>query len=101
MILDNITLLMCTFNTNKMTTLAIKSLFKQLGRDIPVVLFDNGNKELCTEDMKEIFTVYDNSHYKLTGQQNQLSRNHCIPRSSHSSFPLACPSFFGSFPTGA
>ena len=77
MILDNITLLMCTFNTNKMTTLAIKSLFKQLHRYIPVVLFDNGNKELCTNEMKEIFTIYDNSHYKITGQQNQLSRNHC------------------------
>ena len=76
-ILDNITLCFCSFNNNKLSALLIKSLFKQIGRDIPVVIVDNGNKELMTDDIKSIFTVIDNSNYKITGNQNQNSRNHC------------------------
>lgn len=76
-ILDNITLCFCSFNNNKLSALLIKSLFKQIGRYIPVVIVDNGNKELMSDDMKSIFTVIDNSNYKITGNQNQNSRNHC------------------------
>ncbi|HPB20331.1 MAG TPA: glycosyltransferase [Bacteroidales bacterium] len=76
-ILDKITLLTCTFNNNLLTTMMIKSLFKQIKRTIPVVIIDNGTKEACTDDMKDIFTVIDNTNFKILKNQNQVSRNHC------------------------
>jgi len=75
--INNITLCFCSFYNNKLSALLIKSLFKQLGEQIPVVIVDNGNKELITEDMKSVFSVIDNSNYNITGNQNQNSRNHC------------------------
>lgn len=76
-ILNNITLLTCTFNNNLLTKCMIMSLFKQLGKSIPVVIMDNGTKEFCTNDMKEIFTVIDNTNYKIIPNYKQVSRNHC------------------------
>lgn len=77
MILDDITLLTCTFNNNILTSLMIKSLFKQLKREIPVVIMDNGTKLKCTNGMKEVFEVIDNTNYKIIPNYNQVSRNHC------------------------
>lgn len=76
-ILDNLTLFTCTFNNNLLTKCMIMSCFKQIGVDLPVVIMDNGTKELCTDDMKEMFTVIDNSNFKLTKNYKQVSRNHC------------------------
>ena len=75
--LKDLTLLTCTFNNNLLTKCMIMSLIKQLGTDIPIVIMDNGTFELCTDEIKENFTVIDNSNYKITGNFNQISRNHC------------------------
>lgn len=77
MILNNLTILTCTYNNNMLTTLMIKSLFKNAKRDFPVVIMDNGNKEVCTKDMKEVFSVIDNTNFKLTPDYGQVSKNHC------------------------
>ena len=77
MIIDKLTLLTCSFNSNLLTTMMIKSIFKQLNKEIPVVIMDNSTKEFCTEDMKTVFTVIDNTNYKLTPNYNQVSKNHC------------------------
>lgn len=76
-ILDNLTLFTCTFNNNLLTKCMIMSCFKQFGVLLPVVIMDNGTKELCTDDMKNTFKVIDNSNFKLTKNYNQISRNHC------------------------
>lgn len=76
-ILDNLTLFTCTFNNNLLTKCMIMSCFKQIGVDLPVVIMDNGTNELCTNDMKEMFTVIDNNNFKLTKNYKQVSRNHC------------------------
>lgn len=76
-ILNDITLFLVTYNNNKLTSLVIKSFFKSIGTYIPVVIMDNGTREFCTDDMKEVFTIIDNTNYKIIPNQNQLSRNHC------------------------
>ena len=73
----DITLLTCSFNNNFMTSLMIKSFYKQVGIEVPVVIMDNGTKEFCTENMKEVFTVIDNTNYKITHNYHQDSKNHC------------------------
>ena len=75
--IEDLTLLTCTFNNNLLTKCMIMSLVKQLGIDIPIVIMDNGTTELCTNEMREIFNVIDNSNYKITGNFGQISRNHC------------------------
>ena len=76
-LLNDITLFTCTFNNNLLTKCMIMSCFKQLKNDIPVIIMDNGTTEICTEDMKEVFKVIDNTNFKLTKNYNQVSRNHC------------------------
>lgn len=75
--LNNITVLTCSYNNNTLTKHMIKSLFKQLNRKLPVVIMDNGNVMPCDDELKTNYTVIDNTNYKLTGDQHQISRNHC------------------------
>ena len=75
-ILDNITLLTCTFNNNVLTRAMIMSCFKQLEKEIPVVIIDNGTTEFCTKEMKETFTVIDNTNHKILKDYAQTSKNH-------------------------
>lgn len=76
-ILNDITLLTCTFNNNTLTKCMIMSFFKQTGLFVPVVIMDNGTVESCTDDMRSVFTVIDNTNFKLTPDFKQVSRNHC------------------------
>ena len=76
-ILNNLTVLTCTYNSNEFTKHMIKSLFKQLKREVPVVIMDNGNVQPCDEWLKSNYTVIDNTNYHITGDQHQISRNHC------------------------
>lgn len=76
-ILNNLTLLTCNYNTEILTKCMIKSLFKQLKREIPVVIMDNSNSEPCSEELKRNYLVVDNTNYRITGDQHQISRNHC------------------------
>ena len=76
-ILNNLTVLTCTFNNNLLTKCMIMSLAKQLGFLPPVVIMDNGTKEFCSPDMREMYTVIDNTNFKITKNYNQISRNHC------------------------
>lgn len=77
MIIDEITVLTCSYNNNLLTKCMIMSLFKVVGRYVPVCIMDNGNKEICSGEMKEVFTVIDNTNFKITPNFNQVSKNHC------------------------
>lgn len=77
MIIDELTLLTCSFNSNLLTTMMLKSFYKQVNKQIDIVIMDNSTKEFCTNDMKEVFNVIDNTNYKLTPNYNQVSKNHC------------------------
>lgn len=95
-ILDDITLLTCTFNNNLLTKCMIMSCYKQLKKEIPIVIMDNGTTELCSSDLKEMFNVIDNSNYQLTKNYNQISRNHCasidyaIKNLIHTKYMILC-----------
>lgn len=75
--LNNLTLFTVSFNNNILTSLMIKSFYKNVGT-CETVIVDNGNQEAVNEDMKSIFTVIDNFNHKLLQNLNQCSKNHCL-----------------------
>lgn len=77
MISNDITLLTCSYNNNVMTKMMIMSFLKQSKKDIPIVIMDNGTVEKCGQDLKDYFTVIDNTNFKLTPNYKQISKNHC------------------------
>lgn len=77
MISTDITLLTCSYNNNLMTKMMIMSFLKQSKKDIPIVIMDNGTVEKCGQDLKDYFTVIDNTNFKLTPNYKQISKNHC------------------------
>jgi len=78
MITDNLTLFTCTYNSNFLLKIMVMSFFKQIKKDIQVVILDNGNKEPCDSNFAEQFTVIDNKNYKLTPYfKDNISQNHC------------------------
>jgi len=74
--LSDITLFTCNFNNNLMTKCMIMSFFKQYG-EVPVVIMDNSTIEYCSDNIKSMFTVIDNTNFKIIKNYNQISRNHC------------------------
>lgn len=74
--MQDITLLTCNFNTSDMTLKMLSSFFTFNKIDIPVVIFDNSDREPLSEICRKLFTVIDNRNYRITKEHNQCSKNH-------------------------
>lgn len=74
--INDITLLTVSFNNNLLTTMMIKSFYKQVC-NVETLIIDNGTNQPVSNDMKSIFMVVDNTYQKITGNFNQCSKNHC------------------------
>lgn len=74
--INEITLLTVSFNNNVLTTMMIKSFYKQVC-EVETLIIDNGTFQPVSSDMKELFNVVDNTNQKITGNYNQCSKNHC------------------------
>lgn len=74
--ISEITLLTVSFNNNVLTTMMIKSFYKQVC-EVETLIIDNSTAQPISSDMKKIFNVIDNTNQKITGNYNQCSKNHC------------------------
>lgn len=74
--ISEITLLTASFNNNLLTTMMIKSFYKQVCK-VETLIIDNSTFQPVNSDMKELFNVIDNTNQKITGNYNQCSKNHC------------------------
>lgn len=90
-ILDDITLLTCTFNNNMITMCMIMSCFKQLRCSIPVIIIDNGKNVKCDKSMTEIFDIYDLSNSNLTSSsQHAYSIDYALKKLVKTKYVILC-----------
>lgn len=74
--ISDVTLLTVSFNNNVLTTMMIKSFYKQVC-EVETLIIDNGTFQPVSSAMKKVFNVVDNTNQKITGNYNQCSKNHC------------------------
>ena len=90
-ILDNITLLTVSYNNNLLTTMMIKSCFKQIGRRIPVCIIDTGKNQKCDNDLKECFDVYDCSDINLkSSRQHAFAIDYALKNCIKTKYVMLC-----------
>ena len=74
--LNDITLLTANFNNSYMIMKMLESFMLMVKQYINVVIIDNSDKIPVRNTLKELFTVIDNTNFKLTPNYNQGSKNH-------------------------
>jgi len=75
--MNDLTLLTFNYNTPKLINSLLISFFNFYKVNIPVVIFENSDKDYLPELYYNLFNVINNKNYRLTGNQNNISRNHC------------------------
>jgi len=69
MLLDDCTVLTCTYNKCELVDYMVRSLFKQLGRKLPVVVMNNGGSVHSPVFNAKLFREVDNRGSKLLGMK--------------------------------
>lgn len=75
--MTDLSLLTFNYNTPKLINSLLISFFNWYKNDIQVVIFENSDKIYLSNAYYKLFNVIDNKNYKITNNQNGISRNHC------------------------
>jgi glycosyltransferase involved in cell wall biosynthesis len=82
--IDDITLVTCTYNQTDAVKPCFKSIFKALGRTLPVVVINNGNDIWFPEDYVDTATVINNTGHRLLSEEEFPQRCKRHPSDCHS-----------------
>ena len=82
--LSDITLLTCTYNRVDMVEPCVRSIFKSLGRKLPVVVINTGEEQWFPGEYVDVCTVVNNAGHRLMTMEEMPDRCRCQPSDCHS-----------------